>query len=61
MSVPTTVVDTTAFMAQLRAALFDLYLAAQRWDLPDRYHIGIRAREVANHDRPDEGEFPEAR
>lgn len=44
----TSELDTPQFMAQLRAALFGIYQVAQWWNLPDRYHFGIRAREVAH-------------
>lgn len=41
-------VDATDFMSQARRALFGIYQLSQVWGLPDRYHFGIRAREVGN-------------
>lgn len=43
----TLVVDATEFLVQVRRILFSMYQASQRLDMPDRYHFGIRAREVA--------------
>ncbi len=42
-------VETDIDMSALRAALFGVYQFAQWWSLPDRYHFGIRAREVARY------------
>lgn len=37
--------DTEQFMRELRRAMFLTYQAAQWWGLPERYRMGIRARE----------------